>query len=511
MKMGKKLSAAMGILGAAMGIAGLFIYFIWGEFVWLFTAIEISAAILLSVFFVTHFEMLRDFSSQRSTKFGLNSIVMVIIFTAILGIVNFILVRHELRIDLSDSGAFSLSQQTKTILENLKSDIKITGFFAGQSKVRARAEDLMKNYKHHSDKISYTIVDPDKKPTLAKQYSITDYDTIVLESGGQSATARAISESGLTSAMIRISRDSKKTFYFVEGHGERPIDDIGKDGFSNLKETLGRQGFFVKKLLLLGRKTIPEDADVVIIAGPTRLFTDQEKGLLSQYLKTGGQLFMLIDPIVETGLETFLAEWGIRIDKGIILDPKSGLGGAIPTISPGSYLPHEITSDFNLATFFPVTRAISFDLETGTERRFDPFLESSPNTWLTEEADGNLSIDPKRDRKGPIVFGGVVTGDQHAADPSNPSKQMRLVVIGDSDFGTNSVVRAAGNGDLFLNVVSWLADEGDLVSIRPQEVPTTNLVLSAQQTNAIFSVSVLILPLGVMGVGLFIWRGRRRL
>ncbi len=88
---------------------------------------------------------------------------------------------------------------------------------------------------------------------------------------------------------------------------------------------------------------------------------------------------------------------------------------------------------------------------------------------------------------------------------------MRLVIIGDSDFSTNGVVRSAGNGDLFLNIVSWLANEGDLISIRPKEVPTATLILSPNQTNTIFTVSVLILPLGVMGIGLFIWRGRRRL
>lgn len=88
---------------------------------------------------------------------------------------------------------------------------------------------------------------------------------------------------------------------------------------------------------------------------------------------------------------------------------------------------------------------------------------------------------------------------------------MRLVVIGDADFATNSAVRSAGNGDLFQNVVSWLAEEEDLISIRSQEAKTSTLLLSNAQHRFNFYSSVIILPLAILTVGLTVWRRRRRL
>ncbi len=444
--------------------------------------------------------------SIRTAKFGANSLIALAIFIAILSIINFILARHELRFDFSGTGTFSLSDQTQNVLTNLNKPVKITGFFSEQSVAKTRALDLFKNYTHQSDQLSYVVIDPDKKPVIAKNYGVSDYDTVIVESQGRSSALRNITEEALTSALIRVSRESTKTFYFVEGHGEHDIDDGGQDGYGYIKDTLQKQGFVVKKLFLLAEKTIPADASVVVIAGPKRSFTAEEQLLLKNYLESEGQFFLLLDPVLDpkeaTGLEDLVAAWGAKMDNGLILDPSSGRI-TIPTMNPGSYLPHEITQNFNLATFFPVSRAVFFDAVRGQGYRYDPFLETHPEAWYTQELSGDLEVDPDRDQQGRIQFGGVIS--------STGASKMRMVIIGDSDFANNGAARSAGNGDLFLNILSWLANESDLISIRPKEVPTATLLLSPNQINTIFTVSVLILPIGVMGIGLYIWRGRRRL
>lgn len=508
MALNKKITALFGFLGLCFALTGIFVYVFFEEKVWIYTTLEVLAVIQLSLFFVTHFEMLKDFSSRRSTKFGLNSIFMVVIFISILSILNFILARHEVRFDFSDAGTFSLSPQTENVLKELKHEVKFTGFFTDDSKLRSKTKDLLENYKRENKKISYLLVDPDKKPALTKQYGITEYDKIVVESEGRTSIARDITEEALTSALIRSSRETKKTFYFVEGHGERSINDTAKDGYAVIKDALEKQGFTLKNLLLLNVEKIPDDADVVIIGGPTRPFTPGEFEVIKDYLETNGRLFLAIDPMLETGFETFLAPWGLQLKDDMILDPSSGMGAAVPTVNPEAYPPHEITQNFNLATFFPLVRSVSFDASKADFFRFSPILQSGQDTWLTDHVQGELIVDPARDRKGPIVFGGVLTAKNA---PSDTEKEMRMVVVGDSDFGTNSIARAAGNGDLFQNIISWLADEGDLVSIRAKAFPTTTLLLNDKQTGIIFTVSVLILPLGIMGIGLMIWRKRRRL
>ena len=515
MQVKQSISVLTGIIGAILGVAGLFVFLVWGEPAWAYTTLLLLAVAHLLVFLVTHFEMLKDFSARRSTKFGANSVLMVAIFVAILAILNFILWRHDARLDLSGTGAFSLSPQTVNVLKNLKKEVKVSGFFQERSNVKGAAKDLFENYRHQSEKIKYEIIDPDKKPTLAKQYGITDYDTVVLESGGQSTTVRTITEEAVTSALIRISRDAKKSFYFIEGHGEHSIDDADRQGYSYLKETLEKQGFAVKKLLLLSEKKIPDDADVVVLGGPQRPLTDEGRAALEAYLTGGGQLFVLLDPLVKTDLEGFLSKWGVRVENDLIVDPTSGLGGAVPIVNPGTYPPHEITRGFNLATFYPISRSVASEPREETFR-FEPFLQTGPNSWLTKRVEGDVTIDPSRDKKGPITFGAVVSYQDAGpkgpeASPADRPKKMRLVFIGDADFATNSVVRSAGNGDLFQNVISWLANEGDLISIRPQEAATSTLLLTSQQTKMMFYTSVLLLPTVIFVVGLSIWRRRRRL
>ncbi|WDT78747.1 MAG: Gldg family protein [Candidatus Manganitrophus sp.] len=286
--MRRTLSIVSGVLGAICAFAGLFHFLIWGTPVWVVTVLESAAVIFLSFFLFTHFELVKDFSTRRSTKFGVNSFLMAGIFIAIVVILNFILARHEVRFDLSGTGAFSISPQTVSVLQNLKNEVKVIGFFGEQSNAKRLAKDILENYRYETDKIQYEMVDPDKKPTLAKQYGITEYDTVVIESGGQKATLRTISEEEITGALIRISRESKKTFYFVEGHGEHSVDDPERNGFSFLKESLEKQGFSVKKLLLLSEKKVPDDAAVVIIGGPQRPYTEEEGAALDTYLSRGG-------------------------------------------------------------------------------------------------------------------------------------------------------------------------------------------------------------------------------
>lgn len=504
--------AVVGIIGAIFAVAGLFVYLIWGGPIWLYTTLEVLAAIHLIVFFVTHFEMLKDISLRRSTQFGANSLLMIVIFVAILSVLNFILARHETRFDLSGTGAYTLAPQTVDILKNLKKEVKISGFFQEQSNVKDKAKEIFENYVHESPSIKYEMIDPDRRPAVAKQYGITEYDTVVLESGGQLATVRTISEAEITSALIRISRDKKKHFYFIEGHGEHAIDDTDRGGYSYLRDAITKQGFIVKKLHLLSEKKVPEDAAVVIVGGPQRGFTQEEQEMIDAYLTGGGRLFFMIDPLVSADIYPFLSKWGVRLEDDIILDPTSGLGGAIPIVNPGGYPTHDITNRFHLATFYPLSRSIGFDASKEGAFRFEPILQTGQNSWLTRAITGELSIDPKRDQKGPITIGGVILPKGSGPEVEGESgKKMRLVVIGDADFATNSVVRAAGNGDLFQNVVSWLAEEGDLVSIRPHEAQTSTLLLTSNQIKMTFYTSVLILPMTILVVGLSIWYRRRRL
>ncbi|MCI0527745.1 MAG: GldG family protein, partial [Nitrospira sp.] len=350
------LNRITGIIGGILAFSGVILLSIAPEFMLVITGIEIAALALLAFFFFGHFELIKTFSLKRSTRLGANSLLMVLLFLVMLGILNFILSRHSKRFDFSETGKFSLAPQTLKVLENLNHEVKVTGFFQEGGRPRQEFKDLVEGYRNHSNKLNYEFIDPDRKPAIAKQYGINQYNTVVLEGGKQEtrikAAADVVSEEELTNALIRVSREQRKVVYFLEGHGEHALDDPGQTGYSQVKETLEREGLEVKTLSILKEGKIPQDATVLVLAGPQRLFLGAEKDAIRRYLQDKGQIFLLLDPQEKTGLDDLLAEWGLTLGHEIILDPSPNLtllGFDASNALVLNYTPHDIVKDLRLA------------------------------------------------------------------------------------------------------------------------------------------------------------------
>jgi ABC-type uncharacterized transport system involved in gliding motility auxiliary subunit len=91
-----------------------------------------------------------------------------------------------------------------------------------------------------------------------------------------------------------------------------------------------------------------------------------------------------------------------------------------------------------------------------------------------------------------------------------PKPETRVAVVGDSDFGSNGVLGIQGNRDLFMNIVGWLSQQENLISIRPREASDRRITLTATQQNWIVATAMLFVPAGVFGAGILTWLRRRR-
>ena len=169
----KRFIPGLGVIGVILGIGGLIAYSLDPGKMWLVTVLESLALVSLVVFFVTHYETVKTFSTRRSTRLGMNSIVMVVMFIGILAIANFLVARHSTRWDFSETGHFTLAPQTFQVLRGLTQDVKFTVFTQERSPLFATYRDLLDSYKQASDKIKVEFVDPERKPGAARQYGIT--------------------------------------------------------------------------------------------------------------------------------------------------------------------------------------------------------------------------------------------------------------------------------------------------------------------------------------------------
>ncbi len=522
--MKRYVAPGLGVSGLVFAAAGMALNDLALVPSWGVTGIVFLALGCLIAFFVLHFETVKTFSNQRSTRLGFNSIFMVLLFLGILEFINFLNARYPLRIDLSESQQFTIAPQSRNVLDSLSERIAITAFSREGSKGERRYRDLLDTYQYRTTHIKYTIADPDKKPALARKYGIAKIDTAILESGGRTAEVPAPTEQELTNAIIRVTRTAKTSIHFLAGHGEPSLDDTGKQGYSMLSAAIENQGYDVSTVSVVEDAEPPEHVSVLVIAGPRRMFTDDELALVRKYILKKGRLLLLLDPSLrpetDTGLEPIFKFRGVSFGNGIIMDPESQLSGAeftIPLVT--SYPEHGITREFDLATFFPIARSVQIQAERDSTVLEDwdilPLANTNPSSWEEYDFQSTEAVfDVASDTKGPLTLAVAVSPKKvfgHGGVELNKGRSPSMVIMGDSDFVTNAYVNFSGNRDFFLNALHWLAEERDLISISATAASFEPMVLTRNQAQILLYVQVIFLPGIVFGFGAFVWQRRRRL
>ncbi|MFH1624097.1 MAG: Gldg family protein [Pseudomonadota bacterium] len=451
---------------------------------------------------------IRSIFSKRSTRYGTHMLVMVLIVLGILVLIGAISVRHHWRLDLTKTKRHSLSDETRKVLDSVKKEVNIIAFYRQDSGSEGEFENLLKLYSYRNPKVSYRFIDPDRNPTLARKYEIADYGTVVFESGKNETRVSWAREEGLTNAILKVIREKKKAVYFLKGHGENDTSKFTKEGYSQAKKALEGQNYEVKELVLLRAQGIPEDASVLIISGPKKELLESEMALLKGHINTGGNLLFLIDPFQVPKLTAFLEEYNVRLRNDIIIDKMSQLFGGdylMPVVT--QYEPHRITSNFNITSFFPFARSIDVPKKGKGNITAEPLAKTNEGSWGETDRkmldQGKAAFDEDRDAQGPLVIAAVITMEVEKKKGRKTEKgKSRIVVFGDSDFANNSYLNVLGNKDLFLNTVNWLAEEEDLISIRPKDTDYKPVILSKTMGKVIFLVPVVIIPIMILVAGI---------
>ena len=503
-------SLPFGIIGIVLALGGAIGYSLRPDLLWAITLVELSALLCLIGFFVLHFEAVKAFSGRRTTKLGINSFLMVLLFAAILAIVNFLAARHSVRWDWSENQNYTLAPQTYRVLRSLPREIKITVFTREKDPGYQAYKQRLESYRQASTKLAVEFIDPEKQPKLAQTYGIFRSDTAVFESNGQTIRVMSPSEVELTGALLRISKDAKKRIVFVEGHSERNLEDKERNGLSIAKEALVRQGYEVGTISLLQEATVPPDTTVLVLAGPRRAVTADEQDRIRAYVEKGGHLLALVDPDTQTGLDPLLAQWGLGLGPGVLVDLQDRLAaGDLTALLVRTFTEHEITQDLTSAVLFPLSRHITFDEQIGNAWDYVPLARTSANSWAETNMQGRVvSLSETEDVKGPLPLAAALASkqasDEGAARPA-------IVVIGNSTFATNAYFNFPGNSDFFLHTTGWLAEERDLIAIAPKEPALRPFTPNPLQERALLYVQVIALPLMTLVTGIMVWRKRRRL
>ena len=505
-----RLIPILGIVGGVLAVIGLLLPLFVQEAAWIVTALEVMAILCLGLYLVTHFQSLKTFSARRSTRLGFNSILGVILAAAIVVIINFLAARHAPQWDFSETQFFTLARQTYQVLRELPREVSIK-VFAHQGSPAFRAfQDLLKTYSAESSKLSVDFVDPNRQPDLARTYGITRIDTAVVESGDQKIYLTRASESEMTNAILRVTRDQKKQLVFLSGYGERSLMDQQPPGFFRARDSLLKQGYQVETSSLTGEETLSPNPAVIIVPSPQQGIPQEVQDRLTRFVDGGGRLLLLVDPQEADVLDLLVAQWGISLGKGIIVDKRDRLGRGSPTaLLLRTFTTHDITEDFTVPILFPVSRYIEFHPDQAPDWKFVSLAQSSPDSWSESTlTDNSPKFNPEEDVEGPLTIAGSLT--PHTPS-DNPDQDPAIVIVGNSAFASNAYLSYPGNTDFFLKTVAWLANEDELVSIPPKEPAFRPFVPNPSQEQGLFFFQVLFLPGLILFLGYKVLRNRRRL
>lgn len=493
---------------------------------------------------------------------GTHAALYTLFVTGSLVLVNLLAARHPLRLDLSPDRRFQLSPQTRQVLAQLDRPVELYGFVVGGTREEEQLRDLLREYRLASPRVRVSIVDPERQPSLAREMEVRSSGTVVVKLGNRqrklesfnlfaSAPFGAVEfrgEQAVTRAIMELLDYGQATIYFVKGHGEAgPFDEL-----SDLGANLQGEGFTVREVNLALQKEVPQDAKVLVLAGPKRDLSRRERELLQAFVRRGGRLAVWVDPLPGRRLpelEGLLQALGVKVLPGMVVDPGRALFG-----DPLSPVPemrwHPVTEPLLRASsgvVLPGSRPLQVaegGLAVGSDTRVLPLLVSTERAWAELQPERAWSRDPE-DLPGPLPLGVVVERSVPAvrpaagagaaggaaarsapvgsagADPAvdgpgggevvEPSRVMvaAAAVVGNSGFARNEFLAFQGNRDLAVNMLSWLAGESRLLTIRPRVMATPRVMLTRRLASAIFYGTTLGIPAAVLAAGVWVWWRRR--
>lgn len=505
-------------------------------------------------------------SADRRVNAGINVALQIVLAAAVLVMANYLAMRHYKQFDWTKNQIYTLSEQTHSVLRSLQRPVEIIVMIGRGDPLYVPTQQMLDRYLEVAgDKISVRYVDPLWDPAefrhVIEQYPIAagvtedqqlvSEQVIVVHAGENnrfvsptedfvSAESQGMmgfgpeptfnqprAELATTSAIYRVVSGQRRQICLTSGHGEWRTGG-GERGLGDLGTYLERYEVELRSVQVTVERP-PElgECDAVVVAGPRRPFLPDEARALEQYvLDQGGDLVLMLDPLVEngrfvpTGLEGLARRFGVEVANVEVVDRRATAqfcGGGHPTAFIALAQERHVC----------VVEARSVSVVEGREGA--PFLET-----LSDEAYGEVDpttlSNPERqdaDIPGPLTLGVAVEQDNEAARtarierdraeieaelPESARRGSLVVVLGDSDVLDQSFSRNArlGNFGLVAGLFNSVADNTVLVAQPPRDVERAQLALTDAQASSALLLFVVVLPLIGVVAGVTVWWTRRR-
>jgi len=487
----------LGILGLVLGVLSIINSAVFPSRTVVTAVLAIVSSVLLTWFFIVHFEALKAYSKKRSSHLRINSVLMVAFFLFIVVLLNLIIRQYYFRYDMTSIKKFSLSQQGETVARNLQHDVQIEYFGVEGNMDYKRAEELLEAYRYLNKRIVYELHDLDSSPLLANKYDVKDYGTFVVQSGDRVVKEKGVDEQTMTNLIIRATRKKTLTVRFLQGHGERSINDEQRSGYSVIAGRLRDIGHDVSLMNMISSGGVPVDTDLLVIVSPETEPSNEEYDMLEDYRTRGGKFLVLIDSPPQ--MKRLINSIGLKTSEFPVYDPINVAGTDPSTPLVQKYYKNRVLGDFNLTTVFPGVYEVRNTRISLKGFNYDFLVRASHDAWFETNGDGIMQ---KNEISGIQVLAILATHEDEL---------MKIIVFGDSDFASNAYINVGGNADLFLTVCNWLLGEGGLASVSAPKSEFIPMFITVEQARLLKICITVGIPLIIIIAGTVVWYRRRAL
>jgi ABC-type uncharacterized transport system involved in gliding motility auxiliary subunit len=391
------------------------------------------------------------------------------------------------------------------LLHELKGPVKIVAYASNTGELRNRIRVTVDRYRRFKPDLSLSFVNPDAEPDTVRELGIRVDGELIIHYQGRSENLQDLSESAISNSLFRLSNAQQRWIVFLSGHAERSPTGSANHDLGQFGKQLQNKGFQILELKTAQTGSIPDNASLLAIVDPSVSLLPGESDAILQYINNGGNLLWLQDSERISGLEALGGLLGIQFLPGILVDASSRAYGinnpAFVTVS--DYPAHPITENLQSTSLFPKSGAIESD--PGGQFHPAPVLRTSTQSWSERgPIKGHIQFNPDQgEKQGPLSLGLALTRTIEGAE-------QRVLVVGDSDFLSNTYLGNGVNLDLGLKMVQWLTESDDSIDIPVGFRPDRSLQLTPLETAARGFVFLIAIPALLIFTGWLINRKRKR-
>ncbi|MCF7708516.1 MAG: GldG family protein [Verrucomicrobia bacterium] len=490
-----------------------------------------------------------SFSPRRRFWAAVQVVISVVALGAACFLVNKISANHYVRTHLASEGEEMLSPLTVRLLDSITNRVKVIVFFDSNDPVFSSVEALLREYRLKCPNLEVEYVDylrnPGRAQLVKDKYKLSfvsagnntyfknlvlfdcngrtklvhgkelsDYDVSEVLSGESRRVKRKSfkGEMLFTSALFSVIDLEPQNVYFLEGHREMDYRSEGESGYSKFADILRQMNLELERLSLRGTNRVPEDCNLLVVAGPQDTIAQAELEKITAYLNGGGRAFILINSLFKkSGLEKLLPEFGVRLGYNFVLDEESTFTGQDMLVT--NFVAHPIVKPlFNSGVYMVLPQSVSKvkGLSGADTAKVEEiaFTSDSGIAVTTDSQSGGYE-NPFQDFRGPIpVMAAVEKGGVQGV--SNSRDLARLVVIGDSLCMRNQAIDSVANRDFVALAVNWLLERGRMMGgIGPRPVKEYRLTMTQSQIAAVRWLLLIGGPGIILGFGFVVWVRRQ--